>query len=313
MYHSLVNSLVYIVKIIPFVLIGVFIAELLTHLNLTGRLSRFTRPVTDFSNLYAGCGLAFVSAFASPMAANSMLFGFYKNKEITEKELIIAVLVNSFPISLMHWRVTLPVILPVLHATGMVYFFINVAIGFLKTGTFLIIGRMILNRPSKHQDGYASGEKVEFKEALGPCLKKSMKLSYGILQIMVPVTILLFLLMDSGFVTKLSAYFEVIPRYFPLPSRGVPIIAAQSVNNIAAYTIAGNLLHEKLITPESIILSLLTGSILGVIQKLRFLIPSHIGIYGKKLGTKILLISIGSNIVFIIAAILFLSTLWKVK
>lgn len=306
------QALIYVVKIAPFVIGGVFLAELIIAFKLTHKLSWLTRPVTDFGHLKRCCGLTFLSAFASPVAANSMLMGFYKEKKISANELVVAALVNSFPASFMHWRWMLPAIIPVLKTTGLIYLGIFTINGFMKTVVVLVIGRMIF---PKNNYGYTEIKEKEkgrsLKEAVFISARNTRKIAIRMLGIILPITLIVFILINTDLFAALTVYFEKITKYLPVPAEGIPIITAQFANNIAAFTVAGNLLSENLITPKGIILSLLVGSIFSYALKLRVFIPSHIGIFGRKLGTKVLILSFVLHVVITVLVMLGVSIWWK--
>lgn len=312
MLNPVFQALIYVIKIVPFVIGGLFLAELIIALKLTDKLSWITRPITDFGHLKRCCGLAFLSAFASPVAANSMLMGFYKKKQITANELLAATLINSFPASLMHWRWMLPAIIPVLKITGLIYFAIFVTIGLIKTFAVLIISRIAFSKndynceeKTKEKNGYG------LKEAVLVSARNTKKISIRILGIILPVTVLVFTLMNAGMLSRLTAYFEKITRYFPVPAEGVPIIATQFANSIAAFTVAGNLLSQNLITSKGVILSLLVGSVFSYVLMLRILIPSHLGIFGRTLGIRVLVLSFGLQVIVTILVIFGLAMWWS--
>ena len=312
MLNSVFQAMVYVAKIAPFVIGGLFLAELVIALKLIDRLSWITRPITDFGHLKSCCGLAFLSAFASPVAANSMLMGFYKEKKISANELVAAALINSFPASLMHWRWMLPAIIPVLKTTGLIYLGIFVIIGFIKSFAVLIVGKVIF--PENNHDCVEKEKEKEsysLREAILVSARNTKKVSVRILGIILPVTVLVFILMDKGLFSALTVYFEKITKYFPLPAEGVPIIVTQFANSIAAFTLAGNLLSENLITSKGVILSLLVGGIFSHVLMLRILIPSYLGIFGRTLGIRVLALSFGLHVVITILAIFGLAIWWS--
>jgi len=176
------------------------------------------------------------------------------------------------------------------------------AVGFIKTSIILITGRIIL--PKKDDDGEIEREKrPPIKEAFKTSLKKSKKTIKRILVLTIPITFIVFILIDLGVFEIIADHLSGIVRYFPIQAEGLPVIAAQFANRIAAYTIAGNLLSEGILNPKDIILTLLVGNVLSSIVQLRFTIPYYFGIFGTKLGTQILAISTGLRIVIMILMI----------
>jgi len=309
MIDAIILALHYLIRVIPLMAIGVVIAELIIALNFTDRIAWVTKPITKFSHLPKECGVSFLTAFVSPASANSMLMEFYNKKLIKRKELIIGSLVNSFPSIVMHWRYTIPVILPLLGVTGLIYFSLLMMIGLIKTSIILIASRLIL--PEKDDDREIKIKSIPpLKEAFKISLRNSKKTMWRILIVTIPLTFIVFILIDIGIFKILADYLKGITEYFPIPAEGLPIIAAQFANTVAAWTIAGNLLSQGVLNSREIILTLLVGNILSSIIKLRFSIPYYFGIFGTKLGSKILAISTILRILIILMIIGILVVWW---
>ena len=127
----------------------------------------------------------------------------------------------------------------------------------------------------------------------------------------IPVTILVFALIDAGFFEVLAAFLKEHAVFIPVPGEALPIIAAQFTANIAAYTIAGNLLSAGILNTKEIVLSLLVGKILSSIVSIRILIPYYVGIFGPKLGTQIMIYSAILREGILIVATVILAISWQ--
>ncbi|MEW6425608.1 MAG: hypothetical protein AB1523_12875 [Bacillota bacterium] len=62
-----------LLRTLPVIILGVILGEFLISLKLVEKLSFLAKPITNFSHLRHECGISFITAFASPAAANSML------------------------------------------------------------------------------------------------------------------------------------------------------------------------------------------------------------------------------------------------
>ncbi|RKY27556.1 MAG: hypothetical protein DRP76_00825 [Candidatus Omnitrophota bacterium] len=310
---SIFNALMYIAKLIPFVIIGLFLAELIMALGLVEKLSWLTRPLTDFGRLNRSCGLSFLTAFVSPTAGNSMLLALYREGKINSKGVILTALANSFPAGLMPWRWMLPVVLSVLGMTGLLYFGITVVAGFMKLLVVLIAGRAILPKGNNFlHEPKQTTKKTTLKEAIPVSLRNTKKMGIRILEIIVPVTVLVFVLLDLGMLKILTSYLEKFAKVLPIPAEGVPIIVSQLASNIAGFTVAGNLLAKGVITANKLILCLLVGNILSfTITTFRILIPFNIGIFGRGLGLKIVLLKYGLYTGVNILVLITLAIFWR--
>ena len=269
------------------------LVNVLENLGWTGRLSRIAKPFTKLGRLTEASGISFIVSFGSPSSGNAMLMQFFREKKIDRKEMYIAALANNFPAALIHWRAMLPVIIPLLGLTGILYFVIFVFTGLMKTVIVLIISRFILKKNTETLRVETKvAEKLKTAEMLKKSLKQSLPLMKRIIFITVPVTVLVFWLVELGVFEWLTTHIQGVTRFFPVPVEGLSIAAAYFGNSLAAYTVAGNMLTAETISPKNVILSLLLGYLLSsVISTFRHSAPHYIGIFGAKTGTQLLLYS----------------------
>lgn len=306
MLNPLISAFKYLSIMVPSMILGVILVNLLTNLHLLDRLSWIARPITRFGHLRDECGLSFMTAFGSPTAANSMLVDLYHKGEMEKRELYVACLANSFPAIIMHWRSMLPVLVPLLGPTGLAYFGILVIIGFVKTGLILLTGRLILPKRNNDCPEEEKKERPAFRPALLDSIRQSKRVIKRIVVITIPITLTAFVLIDLGFFDVLTSYLSGIVKYLPMPPEGIAIIGAQFANNVAAYTVASNFLIKGILSGYEIVIILLIGNILTSIASLRFLIPYYMGIFGPRLGTEMMIISTLIRQCLILAAVLIL-------
>ena len=304
-------SVEYLLTIIPVMVIGVVAAEFLVEIGWIHKIGFIVSPLTRFAHLREECSISFITAFGSPAASNSMLKKLYDDGLIERKELIVASLINSFPSIIMHWRTLLPVFIPLLGMAGMIYLGILTAVGLLRTLVTLLIGRFLLNE-KKYIPNNIIHQPHSFSKSLKMSFKKSRKTIYRIITMTIPVTILVFVMIDAGFFEVLAAFLKEHAVFVPVPGEALPIIAAQFTANIAAYTIAGNLLSAGILNTKEIVVSLLVGKILSSIMSIRILIPYYVGIFGSKLGTQIMIYSALLREGILIIATVMLAIFWQV-
>ena len=294
------KSLVFCARIIPFVVLGIVLVNMLENLGWTKRIGWIAKPFTRLGRLKDACGVSFIVSFASPSSANGMLMQLFREKKIEKKEMYIASLANTFPSSLMHWRSMLPVLIPLLGLTGIVYFAIYILIGFIKTIAILIVGRFIL-KDNTEQVQIKSPVFVKLKKL--ELIKKSIKQGWPLMKrvffITIPVTVLMFYLIDLGVFEWLTTKIQGVTRFFPVPVEGLSISAAYFGHVVAAYTIAGNMLAAGVISAKNVILSMLLGQVLSsVVSSFRHAAPYYVGIFGVKSGTELLFYSSCLHIFF---------------
>jgi len=291
MLTPLISAFKYLAIMVPSMILGVVLLNLVINLHLLDRLSWMARPINRFGHLRDECGLSFISAFGSPTVANSMLVDLYQKGEMRKKELYVASLANSFPAILMHWHSMLPILIPLLGVTGLAYFAILVLVGFLKTGLILLTGRFILPKRENHRSEKKKKERPAFRLAFRESIYQSKGMVKRIAAITIPVTIIVFVMIDLGVFDALATPLEDISKYLPIPPEGITIIGAQFANNVAAYTVASNFLLKGVLNGYQIIIILLVGNVLTSIAGLRYLIPYYTGIFGPRLGTELMVIS----------------------
>ncbi len=291
MLTPLISAFKYLAIMVPSMILGVVLLSLVINLHLLDRLSWMARPITRFGHLRDECGLSFIAAFGSPTVANSMLVDLYQKGKMRKKELYVASLANSFPAILMHWRSMFPILIPLLGVVGLAYFGILVLVGFLKTGLILLTGRLILTKRENHWAEKKKEERPAFHFAFRESIYQSKGMIKRIAAITIPVTVVIFILIDLGVFDAFSIYLEGISKYLPIPPEGITIIGAQFANSVAAYTVASNFLLKGVLTGYQIIIILLVGDVVTSIAGLRYLIPYYTGIFGPRLGMELMTIS----------------------
>ena len=75
-------------------------SEALIGAGIVNRLEKIGEPLASFANLPGICGVVLVTAFGSPTAANIMLQDLRENRIITEKETLLASILNTTSVSI---------------------------------------------------------------------------------------------------------------------------------------------------------------------------------------------------------------------
>ncbi len=276
---------------LPFMILGVIIAELIVALRIVDKLAFLANPIARFAHLRSECGASFMTAFLSATSANAMLAEYYNKKLLGKTELFIACLMNSFPAIVMHWRYMLPALIPLLGVVGIIYFLILMMVGFVKTFLIMLAGKFLL-----HSRLCTVDKKIIDRPPLREALTLSIKTSSGTIKKIVATTVpMMFLtafLIKAGAFDVLTNYLSSAGMHLPVPTSGFGIIAAQFANPVAAYTIAGGLLSTGELTPKDIVITLLLGDVLtSITTSLKYFVPYYVGIFGPNIGMQILCLS----------------------
>ncbi|WAI02341.1 nucleoside recognition domain-containing protein [Methanogenium organophilum] len=299
-------------RTIPMMVAGVIAAELILAFNATERLSRYSRPLTVWSNLHHECGISFMMAFISPKAANAMLAKYHRDGTITRREMVIAALMNSFPNVMMHWRYLLPVYVPLLGLIGLIYFAILVVVGIIKTMIVMVAGRWMLPAPHDTENKRRGPvPRPTWKDGVHTALKASAASLRHILIISVPTILIVAVFINLGFFDLVADQMQGIGSWFPVPTPGFAIIAAQFGSFIASASVASTLLAAGTLSPQEIIITLLVGNILtSVTRAIRWYGTSYAAIFGPRNGALIQGLSTGLRVVVMIGVVALLSLIW---
>ncbi len=289
-FDALLLAFQYLLLVIPATVAGIVLMELLIELGWVQRLGFVTAPFMRFGHLREEVGVSFLVSFGSPTAGNSMVAELNKKGLIDNKETLIASLVTSFPATFIFVRDLTPVLVILLGNTGLIYLGIVVGVGLLRTAISLAFGRFLLP-PKKTAIIEQSIKTKKFRAALQSAILSSWAPLRGIIPTMIIAAIIVFQLIDIGFFDMLSAYLKDLPVLKSLPPPALPVIAAWFASNVGAYTIAGKLLADGIMTSKEIVITLLVGRVLSSIVRLRFTIPYYTGIFSPKLGIQIMLLA----------------------
>lgn len=298
-------------RTVPFMVLGVVFAEFIVALKVANKIAYIARPISNFANMRDECGASFMTAFISPTSANSMLASFYNDKLIEKKELFVASMMTSFPAIVMHWRALLPVLIPLLGVTGLLYFGILMLIGFIKTFIIMLAGRFLLEKRDHEPVDLPAEERPPLKEAFKISLHASKRTVKRILYMTIPIFFVVCVLITIGAFDLLAGHLSGVCEYFPIPAAGLSIIAAQFANFIAAHSTAGTLLSTGVLTGKEVILTLLVGNVLSsVVTVMKYTIPYYVGIFGPRIGMQILVIATAIRMGIMIVVIFALAVFW---
>jgi len=306
---SIILSFSLLSKSLPPIVLGLVLAETIVVLDVVDRIAFLAKPITKFAHLSDEAGASFMMAFFSAASANSMLASYYNDRLIEKRELFVASLVNSFPATTMHWRSLLPVLIPLLGFTGLVYFGLLMFVGLLKTGLVMMIGRILLDGkvespaaftvPETETNAATEKEKTRkgrlpLSEVLVISAKSAKPNVVRVVKMTTAVMFLVSILIEAGAFEQLSFHLSGVRNYLPLPAAGLSIVAAQFAGYVAAYTVAGGLLAAGELSGKEVVVTLMIGNVItSAAWAFRWLIPSHAGIFGPRIGTELVIFSTG--------------------
>lgn len=125
------------------------------------------------------------------------------------------------------------------------------------------------------------------------------------------MTFLTYLLVETGVFRFISGHILFFTNIFPIPVEGLGIVAAYMGHYVAAYTMAGNIITQGVLTEKEIILTLMTAKVFGsIFFAVRHSIPYYVGIYGTRTGMKLMSINTSVRNILQIIAIFIIYCCW---
>jgi len=281
----------YLIRVLPPIVIGTLAMAILVEMGWVNKFGFLASPLMHFGHLRQEIGLSFLTSFGSSAAGNSMIAKLHYDEHIDRKETIIATMVNSFPSSIVLSRDLLPIMVALLGTTGLIYLGIVVLIGFVKTLIALVAARLLLT-PRTSGTLNTDIEKKTLREASLTALRRSKRTVMRMALTTTVVSIAIFQLMETGIFDLIADIMKSSFLVNYVPPEGLPIIAGWFASNIAAYTIAGNLLSAQMLSTRDIILALLVGRVLASVPRIKSMLPYYTGIFRPELGLKIMTVSL---------------------
>ncbi|KKG15299.1 hypothetical protein EO98_08555 [Methanosarcina sp. 2.H.T.1A.6] len=236
-------------------------------------------------------GIAFMTAFGSPITSVAMLSEFYDEGKIDQKETLLATVATWFPQEIYESLVYIsPTIVPILGVVGIAYLSLFVLNDTIVALLVLIAGRALLTRKDCEFASETGDKKLVIRTTLKRSVINSVKLLKRVVLVAFPVSILVFVLIDLGTFDAFSQYLG----WMPLPPEALAIIPLVVANLTAAYVTVADLMETEVLDIKLALLTLLVGNLLVSTRYiLTHRLPYYSGIFGPVLSLKIVSASAG--------------------
>jgi hypothetical protein len=281
--YSIIRALELWIIALPFTIVGILLASIAIEYRIFNRLSPLLKPILQRAHFSSGSGLAFITAFGSPIAATAMVAELYTEKKIDQNEVLLATVATWFPQTIYETVAHLSPIIPLLGIVGIIYICLFVSNGIIVAILMFIIGGKLLTE--KNYEFVNNNEKIIFKTAIKNSAKSSISLLKRLMIIGLPISIVAITLIDLGIFDALPIYLG----WLPLPPEALAIIPLQIANSMAAYVTLADLMRTGTLNFKSTLLTLLVAN---VFTSLRYLfghrLPYYFGIFGTVVGMKII-------------------------
>jgi hypothetical protein len=279
-----------------FIIIGLFFAGLIEHLNLTHRLAFFARPLIRAGRLSPITGASFAVAFFSGVSANTMLAEAVDKAQISNRELVLANLFNSLPRFFLHLPTVFFITVPFIRSGALLYVGLTFSAALVQTLLVVLSGRLLLSGdgPGESRVELPSRKSVSLKDAVVKSLQRMKKRIGRILKYLIPVYIAFFLLGRYGIFDQLEQYLVDHAWFLSwLNPKSLGIVILHVTTEFSAGLAAASvLLVDNSLSYKEVVLALLAGNILSTpIRAVRHQFPYYSGIYSPKLAVQLVAIS----------------------
>ncbi|MHB8767284.1 MAG: hypothetical protein ACYDA8_23500 [Deferrisomatales bacterium] len=307
-----------LVKILAEIAAGVYLGQLVEALGWTGRLGRVFRPLLGLGRLPAQVGVSFATAFASGSAANSALVGWRDQGRLTERQMAVAAVLNSFPNQVNHLpSQVVPLALLVGPRVAAAYFGVQVGAGLARTAAALLWARLFPGpapTPSSIEPPAPSVERraVRLPAAAAAAWRSSSRTLRRVVKITLPVCALVMVLGRAGAFDGLEAWLGRWPGLAALGPQAGAVIAAHWASLLTAGAAAAELLRQGALDERSAALVLLVGSLVAMPWRtLRHSLGLYVGVFGPTRGGRILALTQGLRFLFGGLGVAALALLWR--
>ena len=281
-----------LIRLTLFISIGLFVAQVIEGMGWTNRMAVMARPFMRWGHLSEQIGAAFTTAFFSGTTSLSMLMSFHKDGSVKQSEVTIAVLLNTFPTFFLHLPTTFFIILPLVGKAGILYLLLTFGAAVLRLTAVLIYTHFRLTESLGDYPVKVKSEK-DWKGLLEETAKKFRSRLTRMIMIILPVYIIILLISDMGFFHWIREIMAEGIRVAFIPVEAMSVVVFSLVAEFTSgYAAAGAMLESGALTVSQTVIALLLGNILAApIRGLRHQMPYYMGIFGPKLGTRLVITS----------------------
>jgi len=281
------------VKLLAFLAVSLFIANLIEVLNWSRFLARIFRPLIRAGHMKDVVGASFSVSFFSGMTGNTMLAEAFRQGDISQRELVLANLLNSLPTYFGHLPTTISISWPFLGSSAAaVYLGLTFGAAILRTFCVALAGRFLL--PPPMEGGLARIAPVKgitWREALAKSWKRFKRRIVKICCITAPIFAGIELLNAYGFFRAAERWMNAHAGFLSWvsPKEITIVIFGMAAEFTKSQAAAGALLRSGDIPAKNVVLALLIANILSTpVRAVRHQFPSYAGIFRPAVAAKLL-------------------------
>jgi hypothetical protein len=277
-------------EMVPPIFIGFFLASFIHSSGYFNRLCLPTAYLAYFSNLPSNCTGALTLFLVNNWASLSMLSEEHRAGRLSDRELIVSILVGSIPKGLNNAILyTVPVAISVLGLqTGAIYVFFEAAANFFVASVGIVLGKLILE--SEHLELFVGNthESPRWWKRIEPSLRECISSSKKIIKTLIPTIFLAQLAINYILLLPIVEKYNSLIQPFGFPSSSLIVLLASVVSQSAALVASGTLLDNSSISPKHcLILMFMARCLHRGIGFMRIGIPAYVSYFGGSLGIRV--------------------------
>jgi len=283
---------------IPVIALATFLTSYSIKKGFMEKLAGFFAPLMDTFGIKHAVAISALTCFVSPTAAYSMLAQSWREGSITEKDVIAASFLNSFPSIFSHlYTFFVPFVIPVLGWVGVVYVSLRAAVAVIKTILGLILAKAWSDGDNQSEFTYARRDVDPFKATV-----KALK---RIIPVMAVTFLTVSYLSEMGVFDKFAELLD----FLPLNANAITIAGMQLFDMRTTIVLTAGMLENGVIGFRWAVDGLLLGNIVTFSTRyVKHSLPFHVSLFGR-LGVKIVMlnaaVTFALDVVLIVVVLVF--------
>lgn len=278
--ETIITTLKFMATTIPIIAVVTFLTSYSIKKGLMEKLTRLFTPIMERFNIGHIVAISALTCFVSPTAAYSILAQSWREGKISEKDVIAASFLNSFPSVFSHlYSFFIPFVIPVLGWIGVVYVSLRAAVAIIKSFIGLILAKIWSSGDNHAEVTYERKDLDPFRSTV-----KTLKR-------IIPVMAVTFL--TASYLSEIGVFdkFAELLDFLPLNANAIAIAAMQLFDMRTAIVLTAGMLENGVISPRWAVAGLLLGNIITFSTRyVKHSLPLHVSLFGK-LGVKIVLLN----------------------
>ncbi|MBW1722581.1 MAG: nucleoside recognition protein [Deltaproteobacteria bacterium] len=292
-----------LLRLTLFISAGLAVGYFVEMAGWTDRISVMARPIMKWGHLDHHVGAAFTTAFFSGTSSISMLMSFYREGKIERKQVIVGVLLNTFPSFFLHLPTTFFILVPLAGRAGALYLGLTFGAALLRLAAVLFYGRFFLPKPGRPFHNDRERKQRDWYGLLLELRKKFLNRLLRVMVIVLPVYCVIMWISGIGFFewVRKGLAKGIGSALIPVDAMSI-IIVSLAAEFTSGYAAAGAMLDSGTLNVSQTVLALLVGNIVAApVRAFRHQMPVYIGVFGPGLGGTLMFATQAFRLISLIA------------